>query len=270
VPSAPGWLGYKHIREVLATSLGATYVVVAGQVEPTGRHPSRHQLQRRHIDCDGRAVGGPPKDCGGRPSRPTGLSAARRPERDRLHRYDSWVDELLPSFAVGQVLLLGHSLGAAVALAATPSDRIAGLVLLDPAGLIRARLTGGLLASTLSWILRPNPRTSERMLRYMFAPGHTPSHELIDWLTIIVRCAHTRVTPGPMPADLIQRWQSTPRVVVATGEHDRFFPPDRLRGPVRDRLDSDTVVLAGSGHLALKENPEDVVALLSGLIQNLR
>jgi hypothetical protein len=40
---------------------------------------------------------------------------------------------------------------------------------------IRARLTGRLLASTLPWILRPNARTSERMLRYMSAPGHHPA-----------------------------------------------------------------------------------------------
>jgi pimeloyl-ACP methyl ester carboxylesterase len=94
-------------------------------------------------------------------------------------------------------VLLRHSLGAAVALAATPTDRIAGLLLIDPAGFIRARLTGRLLASTLPWILRPNARTSERMLRYVSAPGHTPSRELIDWLTIIIRCAHTSVCPRP-------------------------------------------------------------------------
>lgn len=105
------------------------------------------------------------------------------------------------------------------------------------------------------------------MLRYMSAPSHTPSRELIDWLTIIIRCAHTSVAPGPMPAELIHRWQSTPRM-VATGEHDRFFPPDHLRGPVRDRLDSDTVVLAGAGHLTPQEHPDDVVALLAGLARN--
>ena len=53
---------------------------------------------------------------------------------------------------------------------------------------------------------------------------------------------------------------STPRV-VATGEHDRFFSPERLRGPVRDRLGSDTEVLAGAGHPTTEENPEDVMRL---------
>jgi hypothetical protein len=85
------------------------------------------------------------------------------------------------------------------------------------------------------------------------ALGSNQSREFIDWLTIIIRCAHTSVAPGPMPAELIHRWQSTPGV-VATGEHDRFFPPDHLRGPVRDRLDSDTVVLAGAGHMGFRLN----------------
>ena len=258
-----GW-DVEHIRDVLDTALGETHVLVAGQGEPTvvilpgtnfnaatsmtiaGRFAARHRTVL--VDLPGQP----------------GLSAAERPTADRLRRYGSWLDELLPSLAHGQVVLMGHSLGAAVALAATPSDRIAGLVLLDPAGLIRVRLTGQLLASTLPWILRPNPRNSERMLRYMSAPGHAPSREHVDWLTVLVRCAHTSVAPGPMPLGLIRRWLSTPRV-VATGEHDRFFPPERLRGPVRDGLGSDTVVLAGSGHLTPEESPEAVVTLLSSL-----
>jgi pimeloyl-ACP methyl ester carboxylesterase len=261
-----GW-EVEHTRDVLDTALGETHVVVAGQVEPTvvilpgtnfnaatsttiaGRFAARHRTVV--VDLPGQP----------------GLSAAERPQADRLRRYGSWLDELLPSLAHGQVVLVGHSLGAAVALSATPSDRIAGLVLLDPAGLVRARLTGQLLTSTLQWIMRPNPRNSERLLRYMSAPGHAPSRELVDWMTIIVRCAHTSVAPGPMPVGLVRRWLSTPRV-VATGEYDRFFSPEHLRGPVRDRLGSETVVLAGSGHLAPEENPEDVVTLLSGLARN--
>jgi hypothetical protein len=95
----------------------------------------------------------------------------------------------------------------------------------------------------------------------LIGPAHT-----VD-ANSVIRCAHTSVAPGPMPAELIHRWRSTPRV-VATGEHDRFFPPDHLRGPVRDRLDSDTIVLTGAGHLTPQEHPDDVVALLAGLARN--
>jgi pimeloyl-ACP methyl ester carboxylesterase len=261
--------GVEHTRDVLTPALGATHVVVAGQGEPTVVVlPGTNFNAATSTELAGLLAAQQRTVVVDLPGQP-GLSAAQRPKRERLHQYGAWVAELLPALAAGEVVLVGHSLGAAVALAATPAERIAGLLLLDPAGFIRPRLTGQLLTATLPWILRPNARNSERMLRYMSAPGHAPPRELIDWLTIIIRCAHTSIAPDPMPPELIGRWQWTPRV-VATGEHDRFFPPDRLRQPVREALDSDVAVVAGAGHLAPAENPEAVVALLSGLIGTLR
>jgi pimeloyl-ACP methyl ester carboxylesterase len=150
--------GVEHTSAVLTSALGATHIVVAGQVEPTvvvlpgtnfnaatsTKLAGRFAAQHRTVVVD---IPGQP-----------GLSAAQRPKRDRLHQYGAWVDELLPALAGGQVVLVGHSLGAAVALAATPTDRVAGLLLLDPAGFIRPRLTGRLMACTLPWILHPNAR----------------------------------------------------------------------------------------------------------------
>jgi pimeloyl-ACP methyl ester carboxylesterase len=166
--------GVEHTRDVLDTALGPTHVVVAGQVEPTvvvlpgtNFNAATSTAMAGRLAALHRTV---VVDLPGQP----GLSGAQRPKADRLRRYGSWLDELLPSLAVGRVVVLGHSLGAAVALAATPTGRIAGLPRLDPAGLIRARLTGRLLASTLPWILPPNARTSERMLRYMSASSNPP------------------------------------------------------------------------------------------------
>jgi pimeloyl-ACP methyl ester carboxylesterase len=45
---------------------------------------------------------------------------------------------------------------------------------------------------------------------------------------------------------------------VVVGEHDRFFPPERVGRAARERLGVETEVLPGLGHLAVEEAPEQV------------
>jgi pimeloyl-ACP methyl ester carboxylesterase len=54
-------------------------------------------------------------------------------------------------------------------------------------------------------------------------------------------------------------------VVVAAGEHDRFFAPARLRGPVRDVLGADLALIGNAGHLVPDERPDAVYTLLDRL-----
>lgn len=84
-----------------------------------------------------------------------GLSSGGRPNTARLHEYGSWLSELLPQLADRPVHLLGHGFGAAVALAATPSSCVAGLVLMNPAGLAWPALNPGLRAAGARWRLCP-------------------------------------------------------------------------------------------------------------------
>src|SRR5690606_7450549 len=77
-----------------------------------------------------------------------GLSEPVRPTGDSVQAYGRLVDELLETLELEGALVVGHSLGAAVALAATPGPRIGGLLLLSPAGLSRARLSLGLVPAT--------------------------------------------------------------------------------------------------------------------------
>ena len=65
-----------------------------------------------------------------------GLSDPHRPRRGRLAWYGRVLDEVLTVADLDRVVLVGNSLGAAVALAAG-SPRIAARALVSPAGLIR-------------------------------------------------------------------------------------------------------------------------------------
>jgi pimeloyl-ACP methyl ester carboxylesterase len=254
----------EHVRNVLPTTLGPTHVVTAGTGGPavlvlpgTICNAATSTALATHLAAHRRTI---VVDLPGQP----GLSAGARLGRDRITRYGAWLDELISQVSDAPVHLLGHSLGAAVALAATPSDRVAGLALVDPAGLAPVRVTVALLAATVPWAVRANPRRSGRMLAYMTAPAAEPPGHLVDWLTLVARNTRTSGAPGPLPAALLDRWRATPRV-VATGQHDRFFPPSRLGPAARSGLGSDTVIIPGAGHISPEERPAEVAALLSAL-----
>lgn len=186
-----------------------------------------------------------------------GLSTGMRPSGNRLVAYGRWVDELLARLRADRLVLAGHSLGAAIALAAgTPG--VAGLLLLDPAGLVRLRVSPSVLSATLPWLVRPTPARSARLLRHLHAPGGQPSPTHIEWMTLAARSTRTSLAPPPWPASSLRRWQAVPRTVLS-GELDCFLPVGSLRTAVREKLDTDLQVLHGAGHLAPEERAGAIV-----------
>jgi pimeloyl-ACP methyl ester carboxylesterase len=176
--------------------------------------------------------------------------------------YADWLAGLLDEVEAESVVVVGHSPGAAIALSCR-SPRVAGLVLVDPAGLVRVRLTVGVLAATLPWLTFPSAASSGRLLRLMLGPGRTPRPALIDWMTLIARHTRTSGAPGPLPEATLARLR-TP-VAVVTGEHDVFFPPRRLGPATRRLLGADLRVIAGAGHLTNEEDPDRLVAVVNAL-----
>jgi pimeloyl-ACP methyl ester carboxylesterase len=195
-----------------------------------------------------------------------GLSAAERPD-DELLGYAQWVTTLLrwvhERHIGGRVVLVGHSRGAAVCLAAPP-DLVDGLALVSPAGLSGVRPSGAMLRATLPWLLRPGPAGSRRLLDYMSAPGSNLDAALVEWLTLVARTTRTTGAPGPLPRPTTARWQRR-NVQVMVGEHDCFFPPERLAVATRSQLGQEPQVVTGAGHLLVEERPEAVVELISRL-----
>jgi len=190
-----------------------------------------------------------------------GLSDPRRPHRDRSAWYGQALDEILTAMDADEVVLVGNSLGAAVALAAG-SPRIAARALISPAGFIRLSVDPKLVLASTVWLLRPTTEHTRRMLRLFVAPGTEPPGTDVEWMTLLATWCRTTLAPPPLPAELLARRAERP-CVVGVGEHDRFLPPRRLAPAARRTMNLDVRVFAGVGHLTTPADLDEVVSLVA-------
>ncbi|NKY58386.1 alpha/beta fold hydrolase [Nocardia flavorosea] len=192
-----------------------------------------------------------------------GLSAPQRPTRDRTDWYGRWLDEVLEQTVPDTAVLLGHSLGGAIALACS-SPRVGGQVLIAPAGLVRLAVPPRLLVATLAWLAAPSRDHTSSLLQAMTGPARTVAPHLVDWMTLVARYCRSTLAPAPLNPGVLERCRSAP-CVVATGSHDIFLPPRRLEPAVHDLLGTELRVLPSCGHLALDDDPAGVVELVDDL-----
>lgn len=190
-----------------------------------------------------------------------GLSDPRRPRRDRLAWYGRALDEVLAAMDADEVVLVGNSLGAAVALAAG-SPRIAARALVSPAGFISLTVDPELARASAAWLLRPTAGTARRMLRLFVAPGAEPPETEVEWMALMAASCRTTLAPPPLAAELLARRAALP-CVVGVGEHDRFLPPSRLAPVVRRTMNLDVRVFPGVGHLTTPGDLDKVVSLVA-------
>ncbi|GAA3831812.1 hypothetical protein GCM10022226_61210 [Sphaerisporangium flaviroseum] len=195
-----------------------------------------------------------------------GLSDPRRPRRDRLSWYGRVLDEVLAALDADGVVLVGNSLGAAVALAAG-SPRIAARALVSPAGFIRLSVNPELAVASAAWLLRPTAESTRRMLRLFVAPGTEPPQIVAEWMALMATCCRTTLAPPPLPAEVLARRAERP-CVVGVGEHDRFLPPRRLAPAVRRTMDVDVRVFSGVGHLTTPDHLDEVVSLVAEVAES--
>lgn len=190
-----------------------------------------------------------------------GLSDPRRPRRSRLAWYSQALNETLAAMDADGVVVVGNSLGAAVALAAD-SPRIAGRVLVSPAGLIRLTVDPEVALASAVWLLRPTAEHTRRMLRLFVAPGTEPPEIEVEWMTLMATCCHTTLAPPPLPTELLARRAQQP-CVIGVGEHDRFLPPARLGPAMRRTMNLELRVLRNLGHLTTPDHLDKVVSLVA-------
>ena len=193
-----------------------------------------------------------------------GLSDPRRPRRGRLAWYGRVLDEVLAAVDADGVVLVGNSLGAAVALAAN-SPRITARALVSPAGVLRLRLEPKLAMTSAVWLLRPTVEHTRSMLRLFVVPGEDPPETEVEWMTLVARCCRTTLAPPPLPVELLARRAERP-CVIGVGEHDRFLPPHHLVPAARRIMDVDVQVFSGVGHLTTPADLDQVVSMVAEVI----
>jgi pimeloyl-ACP methyl ester carboxylesterase len=246
----------------VATSLGPTRVTSIGTGRAVILLPGTNFATATWLDMLGRVGAGYRAIGIDLPGQP-GLSAPHRP-RDR-DAYGPWLNEAIAAAGAPRPIVVGHSLGGRVALlAASASDAIAGLVLVDPAGLIRLRVTPGLLATTMGWLMRRDEPSAAALLRRMAAPGSRPEPRLVQWMALVGRHVRSSLAPSPLGAGVLASVRCP--VALVTGAHDPFLPPgplvaaaDRIGGPVT------TEVVEGAGHLLPHEAPVAVVGSIAAI-----
>lgn len=187
-----------------------------------------------------------------------GLSFPRRP--NHFGAYAGWLDELLTTLD-RRPTVVGHAWGAAAALLATP-DHIADLVLVNPAGVVRAQRVPSVTLAELRWRVQPAPHTARNLAQSLADPFVVVGDETVAWLELVASHARPSAAPAPLGAEVLARW--APRagdVRILAGVSDPRFPVDRLVA-VTTRHGLSTTVVQGTGHLMPDERPEAIAAAL--------
>ena len=256
--------GPQHETRVLSTGLGETHVLHAGasDAQPVVLLPGTNFNTATWlglVDALARELSVVSLDMPGQP----GLSSSTR-HRHINDLYGGWLFEVLDVLELDDVVVVGHSLGARIALrGAAKSERVRGAVLLDPAGLIRLRVGAKTLMATMRWLRGPDAHSSQRLVAEMLAPGSSVPPELAEWMTLVGRHVRTSLAPSPLdPRSL--RAVKVP-VVVASGVHDTFVPARRLARAVRKLPNARLELIGGAGHLMPFEKPNAVVAAIRSL-----
>jgi len=193
------------------------------------------------------------------------------------------VAALLRTLGVVPVLVAGHSAGAAVAARMCLDGTIAPVALVSLNGALLpfpgmandflgpvARLLAGSCVTSRVFALFAGSRPSvERMLRATGSRIDTEGTRLYGILA--GNATHVAGALGlmanwdlrPLMRDLPRL---TTRLILVTGSNDRMVPPSessRVRALVPA---AELISLRGLGHLAHEERPEEIAALMEGLV----
>lgn len=191
----------------------------------------------------------------------------------------AWVEELLDVLGIDRCIVVGQSIGGAVALdaAARMPGRVAGLVLLAPIGFTRVRRV--VLARVLRWW---HPSTTPRwivafILRRIYGTrGRWTERDLEEyWAPLrrgdVVKALLQSVREFDFtPRDPRSLHLGDGRLVIRFGELDRLIPPRVAVLHARGFRNADVGVFEGVGHVPAEEIPIEVTELIQRVASEAR
>ena len=261
------WPGLERLP-VVDTALGTTRAFLApgGERTPVVMLPGTNFNTATNVDILRVLAADRPVISVDPPGQP-GLSGPMRPRGDRTAAYGAWFGELLPQLVDGPVIVLGHALGAAMALDSTPSPGL-GADAGRPGRALGRRRRGDLMRVTLPWMIGPRDSKSARVLNMLHGENYQvdASDPMARWWTLVGTHCRYVLSPPPLEMESLRPWHDTP-TVLATGSEDVLYSPSRLYGPALRLLNAEVVELEGAGHLAPYEQPERIAELLGRLDQ---
>ena len=257
VDQLDGW-PVAHERKVITAHGARTHIVTAGQGERTVLVvPGTNFGAAAYLPLAAELAARCRVIVADLPGQPGLSSGERVPSAGRLDWYGRWLTELIEQTAQDPVTIMGHSLGAAIALA-SDSALVDRQVLVSPGGLTRLRITPTVLIASVAWVSRRRPASSARLLRAMHGRGRAPRPELVEWMTLVAR--HVRSSTDPGGAAIATH--DVARTVVVGGA-DVFLPSRSLAPVVRRTLGVELGVIPCAGHLVVDEYPEKLAELVT-------
>lgn len=243
-----------HETTTFATPTGDTFALVAGSGRPVVLVPGTNFSTAVWLDVVAAVAAEHQVVAVDVPGQP-GLSAGDRPEHARV-AYGDWLRAVIQHLGISEPVVVGHSLGGLIALAGVVgSASVAALVLFNPAGLTRLRVTPGVLRSTLPWLVRPSAVTARGLLSVL-TTAPIPDH-LTAWLALVGSHVRTSLAPAPLPDATLARIAVPVGVYAAA--RDPFLPPASLRRGAAKLPGSRFTAVPGAGHLLPHEQPSLVV-----------
>jgi pimeloyl-ACP methyl ester carboxylesterase len=168
-----------------------------------------------------------------------------------------WLMTWMDARPLGDVILLGHSMGAAVALLAARHARVAGVVALGGAG--RMPVNPELLA-----VARDNPEAAQDLMaKWSCDPTHPHADEIRRLTVDIMRHVPAAAVGADLAAcNALPELPVSPRpVLVISGALDRMVPPDR-GGSLAGAQNGAHLVLP-AGHMMILEKPVEIAAAVA-------
>jgi pimeloyl-ACP methyl ester carboxylesterase len=183
-----------------------------------------------------------------------------------------WLVALLDAAGVGVATLVGHSLGALVALhaAAQHPARVRGVALLGPA--VPMTVSDALLGLAAD----DDPRALDLIVGWSYSAaaqlGGSPVPGM--WLAGNARCLMRRMRPGVLATDLLACHRYAEGLAAAArvncpallilGGRDIMAPPRNAQALAAALPQQQAVALPGCGHALMAEEPEAVRKALVG------